>query len=232
MAELNQLHYGGVIRLEDANDPRTRIVKWVPPECYVLEVGCGSGTIIGFLKSRGCRTLAVEPDAAMAQQAEALGVEVLKGSVEDPALQEVLARRGPYDVIIFADVLEHLRDPWGVLKSARAWLASEGFILVSLPNVAHWTIRLSLLAGRFDYTDGFLMDRTHLRFFTLSGARQLFEQCGYAIQAEQVRWAPFPGDRVWRRNPTFRNTMNEMLARWMPGLYGYQFVFKLRPTLM
>lgn len=222
-------HYGGVIDPGDSNDPRTRIVNWVPPGDYVLEIGCGSGTIIGYLaRVKACRALAVEPDPVMADEARALGVEVLQGSVASETVQAALAARGPFDVIVFADVLEHLRDPWQVLKVVREWLTPSGCVLVSLPNVAHWSVRFRLLLGRFDYTDGFLMDRTHLRFFTRASARQMFEQCGYTVEEEKVRWAPFPGDRLWRRVLPFRNALNAFLARAAPGLYGYQFLFKLR----
>lgn len=222
-------HYGGTIDLEDSNDPRTRIVNWVPDGSYVLEVGCGSGTIIGHLAHvKACRALAVEPDAVMAQEARSTGVEVLQGKVDSPVVRQALVQRAPFDVIIFADVLEHLADPWQVLRNMGGVLLPDGCILVSLPNVAHWTVRLSLLAGRFEYTDGFLLDRTHLRFFTLATARRLFVDSGYGIEGMQVRWAPLPGDRLWRRLPLVRNSVNEWLARTVPGLYGYQFVFKLR----
>ena len=222
-------HYGGVIDPGDSNDPRTRIVNWVPPRNYVLEIGCGSGTIIGYLaRVKACRALAVEADPVMAAEARALGVEVLQGNVASETVQAALATRGPFDVIVFADVLEHLRDPGQVLKVVREWLTPSGCVLVSLPNVAHWSVRFRLLLGRFDYTDGFLMDRTHLRFFTRASARKMFEQCGYTVEEEKVRWAPFPGDRLWRRGPPFRNALNAFLARAMPGLHGYQFLFKLR----
>lgn len=231
MAALSAPHYGGTLNPADANDPRALIVNLTRESSRVLEVGCGSGTISAYLKqAKHCDVLAVEPDAAMAAEARARGIEVIQASIEEPATRATIAGRAPFDAIIFADVLEHLRDPWTVLIAARAWLARDGVALVSLPNVAHWSIRLRLLVGQFEYTEGFLMDRTHLRFFTRSSARELFAASGYRIEDEMVRWAPFLGDRLWRRVPTLRDAFNAWLARVAPGLYGYQFVFKLRPT--
>ncbi|MGE5140466.1 MAG: class I SAM-dependent methyltransferase, partial [Rudaea sp.] len=176
MARLANPHYGGSIDLSDTNDPRTRIVNLVPPSSHALEIGCGSGTIIGYLaKEKGCRALAVEPDLAMAAAARALDVEVLQGTIESASVQAQLALYSPFDVIIFADVLEHLRDPWSTLALVRPWLATGGAVLASVPNVAHWSLRLSLLLGRWEYTDGYLMDRTHLRWFTRRTLRALFE---------------------------------------------------------
>lgn len=225
---LKSPHYGGVIDPQDDNDPRTIIVHWVRARSRVLEVGCGSGTISAYLKQfKQCDVLAIEPDATMSAEARAQGIDVLPMNIEEPATQATLAARAPFDAIIFADVLEHLRDPWAVLLIVREWLAHDGVVLVSLPNVAHWTIRLRLLLGQFDYTDGFLMDHTHLRFFTQASARAMFASTGYRIESERGRWAPFPGDRVWRRAPVLRNAWNRFLARVAPGVYGYQFVFKL-----
>ena len=85
---------------------------------------------------------------------------------------------GAYDAILFLDVLEHLRDPDGVLRAARDWLRPGGRVLCSLPNVAHWRVRLALARGRFDYTENGLMDATHLRWFTRRTARELLTRAG------------------------------------------------------
>lgn len=231
MAELTAPHYGGVIDLNDGNDPRTRIVNLVRAESRVLEIGCGSGTIIGHLaRAKQCRALAVEPDARMADEARTQDIEVIQGSIEDRTVRELLAARAPFDAIIFADVLEHLRDPWTILRAARPWLAENGVVLASVPNVAHWSIRLALLAGRWNYTDGYLMDRTHLRWFTQKTLRQLFIETGYRVTDWQVRWAALPGDRVWRRVIPFRTRFYSTLAIRLPGLFGYQFVVRANVT--
>ena len=227
MAALNQPYYGGQITATDANDPRMRLINLVHPGSRVLEIGCGSGPIISYLaRVKHCQTLAVEPDPVMAADARALGVTVLQGSVDDPALRATLATHGPYDAIILADVLEHLPDPWATLAAIRPWLAVDGAVLASVPNVAHWSIRLALLLGRWDYTEGYLMDRTHLRWFTRRTLHQLFADAGYRVTDSQVRWAALPGDRIWRRLIPGRTGLYRALAARWPGLFGYQFVVR------
>lgn len=222
-------HYGGIIDPTDLNDPRTRIVNLIPPGSYVLEIGCGSGTIIGYLAGeKSCRTLAVEPDAVMADKTASLGVEVLRGSIEDAQLQQQLAARGPFDAIIFADVLEHLQNPWEMLSVVRPWLGPRGAVLASIPNVAHWTIRLNLLLGKWDYTTGYLMDQTHLRWFTQKTARQLFTDTGYYLTSFHARWAALPGDRLWQLLPGRTFFYNTLVRLW-PGLFGYQFIISAEP---
>lgn len=111
----------------------------------------------------------------------AAGKRALDVGAADGYLAELLTRRGfevtclerelpplddPFDVIICADVLEHLSDPARVLASLLRYLGRDGLVIVSVPNIAHLWVRLQLLIGRFDYTDRGILDRTHLRFFT------------------------------------------------------------------
>ncbi len=83
-----------------------------------------------------------------------------------------------FDVIVFGDVLEHLRDPLAVLRKAKALLPDRGSVVASIPNIAHGSVRLALLAGRFDYQDLGLLDSTHVRFFTRSSIEDLFREAG------------------------------------------------------
>lgn len=80
---------------------------------------------------------------------------------------------GKFDVITFADVLEHLRDPNQALTRAKDYLKEDGFIIISLPNVANWRVRLSLLLGKFNYTKTGILDESHLRFYNLETAKNL-----------------------------------------------------------
>ncbi len=138
----------------------------------------------------------------------------------------------PFDVIVCADVLEHLAEPERVLASVRRWLAPGGLLLVSVPNVANAAIRLSLLAGRFEYSDKGILDRTHLRFFTRRSARRLVEQAGFRVR--RIRATPVPAELalpVLGRFP-FRplsRALAAAAARAWPTLFAYQFLFDARP---
>ena len=129
----------------------------------ILDVGTASGYLGKVLRERGHYVAGIEKDATAAARArnyyDSLQVADVE-SFEFPYKHE-------FDYILFADVLEHLRDPSAVLRACTPALKESGKIIISVPNVANIIVRLSLLLGRFDYMDRGILDRTHLRFFTL-----------------------------------------------------------------
>ena len=205
------LIYGGEFRPDERNNPRTIIAGWVPSGARVLEVGPGNGVVGAWLAAhKGCTVVGVEYVPEAAQAAAARFAHMITCSIEDPAVQAQVRELAPYDADIFADVLEHLVDPWGVLATLRPLLSPGGRVLLSVPNIAHWTARLNLLRGRFDYTDGYLMDRTHLRWFTWKSAREMAKRSGYRVLAEQTVFKPH-------------------VARFWPTVNGFQIVLNLAP---
>jgi 2-polyprenyl-3-methyl-5-hydroxy-6-metoxy-1,4-benzoquinol methylase len=202
--------YGGTFDPNATNNPRTLIAKWVAEGAHVLEVGPGDGVVGGWLKShKRCRVIGVEyvPDAAAVAARVLDGMIV--GSIEDEAIAAEAERHGPFNAVIFADVLEHLVDPWAVLRRVRRMLTPGGSLMLSMPNVAHWSARLNLLRGRWDYTDGYLMDKTHLRWFTRRTAIEMCQSSGYdVVEARAVH------------RPRF--------MRFWPELTGYQTVLHAR----
>jgi methionine biosynthesis protein MetW len=226
---VERMHYGGGIDPADTNDPRSRIVRCVRAGSRVLEIGCGSGTIIAYLiREQGCTGLGVELDEHMAAEAAESGVRVIQKDIEADGTQRELSAQPPFDYVIMADVLEHLRRPRRLLEAARDWLVQDGEVLASVPNVAYWRVRLMLLSGRWDYTDGHIMDRSHLFWYTRETVRRLFQDAGYTVTELQDRWAPLPGERVWRKVIPARQRLYAWLARRWPGLFAYQFVVRAR----
>jgi 2-polyprenyl-3-methyl-5-hydroxy-6-metoxy-1,4-benzoquinol methylase len=146
----------------------------------VLEVGCATGYFTKVLIERGCKVVGMELDVEAAHLAEELAERVVIGDVEDCAVWEQVDDES-FDVVTFGDVLEHLRDPLTVLRTAKHKLKPSGFIVSSLPNFAHGDVRLSLLHGDFQYRELGLLDRTHLRFFTLQSIRELFDHAGLIV---------------------------------------------------
>ncbi len=167
------------IDLGEPNESHTMAIARVPARSDVLDVGAADGSVARVLRAMGCRIWGVELDEEAAAVARQVCEEVVVGDVETIDLQASFGR--PFDVILLLDVLEHLKEPGTVLAQARDLLADEGWILVSLPNVAHSAVRLQLLDGRFVYTDVGLLDRTHLRFFDRQGVEALFADAGMSI---------------------------------------------------
>jgi 2-polyprenyl-3-methyl-5-hydroxy-6-metoxy-1,4-benzoquinol methylase len=104
---------------------------------------------------------------------------VVCGDVEAVALD---FPEGYFDCVVCADVLEHLRDPWAVLRRLRPLVAEGGCVVASIPNLQHLKPVLKILLDRFEYEEAGLLDSTHLRFFTLSTIRGLFRETGYRVE--------------------------------------------------
>ncbi len=143
----------------------------------VLDVGCGAGSLGGIIKSYGNYVAGVTISKEEAVIARHKLDKVFVFDVEKIKLPKL----GAYDVIIFGDILEHLRDPWSVLAKFRQCLREGGRVIISVPNIATWNLRLGLLFGKFHYTKTGLMDETHIRFFTSKTAKQLVLKAGYKI---------------------------------------------------
>lgn len=119
-----------------------------------------------------------------------------------------------------------------MLSSAARLLQPGGFVVISMPNVAHAFVRLSLLSGRFDYQERGILDRTHLRFFTRRTIHELVRDCGYRIVSEQV--TPAPIEEVFtvaadHGKAPWLQSLGAGMARTLPTLFGYQFVIKAEP---
>lgn len=135
----------------------------MPAGVRVLDVGCGTGSVTLIAnRGRGNTVRAIEPDPDRAATARARGIDVHNGVLDDA----YLADRGRFDVVMSSDVLEHLAAPADLLRRFVAAARPGGLVILSVPNVAHWTVRWNLLFGRFDYEPVGIMDATHLRWFT------------------------------------------------------------------
>jgi O-antigen biosynthesis protein len=184
--------YAASLRYKDG-EPTTDIidsvvlsVSAVPPGSRVLDVGCHDGIAARMLKRRGCFVVGIDVDdvalKVAAQHCDAVREVDLEHDVssELKLLMESEPVQGvKFDVIVLMDVLEHLRNPLEVLRElVDTCLAPHGRCVFSIPNVAHGSVRLALLSGRFDYEDCGILDRTHLRFFTKSSVKELIENAG------------------------------------------------------
>ncbi len=161
------------------------ILSAVREGARVLDLGCASGYLGQQLIARGCRVWGVEADPLPAAAARAIGYEdVLVADLDEVTC---LPWGEQFDVVIAADVLEHIKGPARVLAAVREhWLAPDGDLVVSLPNIANFTTRLALVAGRFTYTEKGILDETHLRLYTYVTARLLLHDHGFRVMAESA----------------------------------------------
>jgi 2-polyprenyl-3-methyl-5-hydroxy-6-metoxy-1,4-benzoquinol methylase len=169
--------YDTDIDLSNRNNSHTLMVELVGGNKRVLDVGCATGYLARTLVGKGCTVSGFEADPAAAEEARPALEQLVVGDVERTDLAEAFGA-GHFDVVVFGDVLEHLRDPLTVLRGAKTLLAPGGTVVASIPNIAHGSVRLALLHGRFDYQPLGLLDFSHLRFFTRASIETLFRDAG------------------------------------------------------
>jgi 2-polyprenyl-3-methyl-5-hydroxy-6-metoxy-1,4-benzoquinol methylase len=171
---------------------RTDILEELPkdPAARILEIGCGTGATgeAALATGRAGFYRGVEFDPDSAERAKTVLTDVVCANVEtiDPALIA-----DSYDVLILSEVLEHLIDPWGVMKALAPFVKPGGRVYASSPNISHHKVIRSLLTGRFEYEAEGVMDRTHVRWFTPASYRAMFEEAGFET-ASVGPVAPYP----------------------------------------
>lgn len=190
--------------------PNEDICSMVEPNKKVLDVGCATGRIAEKLKKeKKCFVVGIEINEAMAKIAEKRCNKVIVANAE--LLKSIDFPKKYFDIILFADVLEHCRNPGEILQNLRKYLSDKGYILISIPNVANWEIRLKLLLGKFDYKRGTILDDGHLKFFTLDSIKRLIEQSGFKVLEVKTR-----------------NAVLKHLGRLWKTLFGWGFVVKAK----
>lgn len=189
----------------------------------LLDVGCARGHLSTALQKRGWLVTGIEYDPQDAQAASEAGISIIVGSAEE-ALENMT---DTFDVIVFADVLEHFVEPLKVLSLAKERLNPGGRIVISIPNVAHLSVRLQLLLGSFNYTDRGILDRTHLHFYTKRSLREMISQAN--LEVVHLGATPAPIEEVL---PVLRNVkplrvileFNALTARVWKSLLAYQYI--------
>ena len=185
----------------------------------VLDVGCSSGYLSRPLRERGNTVVGLELDPGAARTAEQWCERVLVGDVET---MELPLDPASFDVVLCGDVIEHLRDPAAALARLRPFLEPHGRLVLSTPNIANWAMRLSLLAGRWRYTDRGFLDRTHVHLFTRSTLVEAVERAGYRVERVDFT-VPVPGDR------DALDAVGRGLGRLRPTLFAYQWLLVAAP---
>jgi O-antigen biosynthesis protein len=193
----------------------------------VLDVGCSTGYLAKALGELGNVVSGIEYDQASADKARPFLAELVVGDLEAPDVFDAFADAS-FDVVVFGDVLEHLRDPLPVLRRARRLLAPGGSVVISVPNVAHGDVRLSLLAGRFDYRDTGLLDETHVRFFTRTNLDRFLRDAGFTALDVRTTTAPLFGTELQLRREDYPAEVVAALED-DPEAQVYQFVLRAAP---
>jgi methionine biosynthesis protein MetW len=196
-------------------------LRLLPAGGSALDLGCASGGLLALLRPRAGHLAGLELSATAARAAAEVADEVVQGALEDPDLP--FAPDG-FDLVVLADVLEHLADPAAALRRAAGWCRPGGAVLVSVPNVAHWSARLALARGRWPQEESGTFDSSHLRWFTRASLAEALSGAGLAdVRLDAIvpalRNHLRPARLAQRAEPAW-----QALGRRAPGLLGYQIV--------
>jgi 2-polyprenyl-3-methyl-5-hydroxy-6-metoxy-1,4-benzoquinol methylase len=233
-------------RVEEVN---RALVSLVGRPRTVLDVGCGVGLNGAAVRRTGARVTGIEVVPRSIARAEQVLDEVIAADIQsDTAVRAALGARR-FDLILFADVLAHTLDPRAVLERFLPYLEDDGQVIVSLPNVAAWTVRLGLLAGRFDYQPSGILDDSHLRFFTRESAAAMCRAAGLEVLSiaqnpmlvragkELVLRALVPEDAAptdlsaslpYKAYQALVRPLEDLVADRAPGLFAFQNVILAR----
>lgn len=181
MSQKDRHNYEYDVDVQGSSAP-ARIIRLVGKNKKVLEIGAGPGSITKHLVQAGdCEVTALEIDDDAIKKLSQFTNKIYSANLNEGSWPSLLVEDSPFDVIVAGDVLEHLYEPWNTLSLVKGLLAKEGYIVISLPHVAHNAIIACLLSEDFQYRDWGLLDRTHIRFFGLKNIQQLFDDADLKI---------------------------------------------------
>lgn len=212
-------------------DSRPDVQALIDPSGWrCLDVGCGAGALGAALKRRGAVHVAgieLHPDAASTAR-ERLDV-LVEGSVTDTSLP---FGHGEFDLIVFADVLEHLPDPDAALARCLPYLTADGRIVVSVPNSRFYLVLARLVIDRWEYAEHGVRDRTHLRIFTRRSLERMLSSHGLAIERMERNFRLLDDQsEIGRVGALATRIARATIARWLfRDLMAYQYVVVAKPA--
>jgi 2-polyprenyl-3-methyl-5-hydroxy-6-metoxy-1,4-benzoquinol methylase len=207
----------------DADHSHQHVLALAKGARTVLEVGAATGYLSEALAADGAAVVAVEVDPVAARVGQERGIDIRVGTIES-----VVSPDERFDCIVLADVIEHIVDVDRFLGRVLRHLGDRGAIVLSVPNVAHLTVRLGLLVGHFDYQEVGLLDSTHVHFYTEASLEQLLSRHGLSVIEKRNTVNPYTLNRVGsdRVRRYVRRSLRELANRF-PGVFAYQFVWKV-----
>jgi 2-polyprenyl-3-methyl-5-hydroxy-6-metoxy-1,4-benzoquinol methylase len=221
--------YDYVIDLSDDSAP-SRVVRMVGEGKRVLEVGAGPGSMTRVLRDKfGCHVAAIEIDEESIQSLTPYAERVYRVDLNDASWANNIEEDTKFDVVVAADVLEHLYDPWTALQRMSGLIAPGGCLIASVPHAGHNAIIASLLNEHVEYRESGLLDKTHIRFFGMTDIQNLFREAGLSIVEAQFVMR-FPENmelaQAWHSIPA--STRTQLLKNKFG--FVYQVVLKAVPT--
>lgn len=224
--------YKNEIDISDINSSHTKIINMIGEGLSVLDVGCACGDIGDYIsKNKGCTVVGIEYDRERAEFARLRNVykQVIQLDMNDSnAVNQALCQyRNAFDCIVCGDILEHLYNPVGVISNLKTYLKDGGYFVISLPNVAHGSVKLRLMSDDFFYSETGLLDSSHIRFFTQSTIGDFLFKSGLELMQFNRVFFPFDAECENTDIKEFPKDIVEYIAQ-DERAFVYQYVFKAK----
>lgn len=189
-------------------------VEKIPNNARVLEIGCATGFVGEYLKKeKNCTVVGVDIGVDELKEAKKKLDEVILGDIEEEETLKKLRKYKKFDVVYSSALIEHLRDPWIATSEWKNFLKPNGMLILTTSNITHWSMRVKLLKGQFEYEEYGLLDKTHLRFFTPKTFQNLVKNSGYTIQQYTI-------DSVGGGHPR----ISKFLSQFFPNVFAFQML--------
>jgi len=198
----------------------------------VVEVGCMRGSLgKEYVRTNpDCKWTGIDIDEENVKIAKEVCHEAFAADIEKLTDEELKALF-PADVWIFGDVLEHLRDPWLMLRRLKAIMTKDEIIIACIPNSQHWSFQARVNAGQFRYENEGLFDRTHLRFFSRITILEMFTEAGFQVDSAVARSWNFPGSEKYMPHIRAMATASGVDPDQAEAdAMAFQFVVRAKPT--
>lgn len=241
MFNLNKYEY-----YEDVN---LGLLKYCPQNKFVLDVGCGLGLLGKLYKEKNNIVYGIDSAQDIKSTSEKKLDKFYLENILDYKRIERILKGKKFDLIIFADVLEHLYDPLATLNFYKQLLKSNGLVYVSVPNTAVWYIRFALLFGKFNYQKTGTLDKTHIRFFTFSNLKILTKEAKLKIIKKDITpgifrfFIPLLKKYIFKKKKSksiiidsslykvyvkFIYPLEYFFCKIIPGLFSFQYIVVLK----
>ncbi len=219
----------------DPNSSHGRLLSWLSsrPTGRVLDLGCADGSLASSMEAVGHQVTGV--DLTTSPGVADRMTRFFEANLEHGIPDEV---GSGFDTVVCADVLEHVREPKRLLEEAKLLLNAGGSIFASVPNFGHWYPRIRTLFGMFDYDQRGILDNTHVRFFTRRSFERVVAEAGLAIVRRDATGLPVDvanrgsSDGTTAERLSLFATADRAAIKLRPQLFGYQFVYELKPNAL
>ena len=231
------------------------LIKKVGSNLRILDVGCGYGSLGEAMAKKNNVVFGIDISATAIKKAKARLYFACACDIVKPKTYPIEIRQQKFDLVVLADILEHIYDPGNVLYIAKSFIQPGGRLLASVPNVANWMTRLHLLFGCWNYAVSGVLDRTHIRFFTRRSIEHLLKSSGYEIVeisatpyltrafAVPLRNWIFPDSKdkkpsdpeALMKSPLYKfylkyiYPIENLIAQCWKGLFAFQFIIIAKP---